>query len=304
MAAASSFLPQQSGWDHPSALAVGDSPTALWRSQRTFQAAERAQAGAMIDVALDRLTRGRWDAVWIEIDGDFDGRVERLLQQVNEDVGAGRYRAVVSAVPELIDPVSAIIACPDVELIINAGDAERAAALAMLSRPATAGVRDSASDLSGPRLRQLSDEVTRIAATLAKLSTGIAPPAIAEAAIHASPAGAPAVPAEAVRGVIRARRLRADHLPADLFADPAWDMLLDLLQAEIVQHRVPVSSLCNAAAVPATTALRWLKTMTERGVVQRRNDPHDGRRVFIELAKGTSNALRNYFAEAGRLGVI
>ena len=304
MAAASSSFPQQSGWEHPSALVVGDSPTALWRSQRTFQAAERAQAGAMIDVALDRLTRGRWDAVWVEIDGDFDGRVERLLQQVNEDVGAGRYRAVVSAVPELIDPLSAILACPDVELIINAGEAERAAALAMLARPAAAGVRDSAADLSGPRLRQLSDEVTRIAATLAKLSTGTAPPAIAEAAIHASPADAPAVSAEAVRGVIRARRARADHLPADLFADPAWDMLLDLLQAEIVQHRVPVSSLCSAAAVPATTALRWLKTMTERGVVQRRNDPHDGRRVFIELAKNTSTALRNYFAEAGRLGVI
>ena len=304
MAAASSPFPQQSGWDHPSALAVGDSPTALWRSQRTFQAAERAQAGAMIDVALDRLTRGRWDAVWVEIDGDFDGRVERLLQQVNEDVGAGRYRAVVSAVPELIDPVSAIVASSDVEVIINAGEAERAAALAMLARPAAAGVRDSASDLSGPRLRQLSDEVTRIAATLAKLSAGTQPPAIAEAAIHAFPADAPAVSAEAVRGVIRARRLRADHLPADLFADPAWDMLLDLLQAEIVQHRVPVSSLCNAAAVPATTALRWLKTMTERGVVQRRNDPHDGRRVFIELAKSTSTALRNYFAEAGRLGVI
>jgi DNA-binding MarR family transcriptional regulator len=304
MAAASSSVPQQSGWEHPSALAVGDSPTALWRSQRTFQAAERAQAGAMIDVALDRLTRGRWEVVWVEIDGDFDGRVERLLQQVNEDVGAGRYRAVVSAVPELIDPVSAIVASPEVEVIINAGEAERAAALAMLARPVAAGVRDSASDLSGPRLRQLSDEVTRIAATLAKLSIGTAPPPIAEAAIHASPADAPAVSAEAVRGVIRARRARADHLPADLFADPAWDMLLDLLQAEIVQHRVPVSSLCSAAAVPATTALRWLKTMTERGVVQRRNDPHDGRRVFIELAKNTSTALRKYFAEAGRLSVI
>ena len=304
MTAATSFVPQQSGWEHPTALAVGDTTTALWRSQRTFQAAERPQAGAMIDVALDRLTRGRWEAVWVEIDGDFDERVERLLRQVNEDVKAGRYAAVVSAAPELIDPVSAAIACSDVELIINASEVERAAALAMLGRPAAAGVRDSASDGSAMRLRLLSEEVTRIAATLAKLSTGTAPTPISEAAIHAAPADAPAVSAEAVRGVIRARRLRADHLPADLFADPAWDMLLDLLQAEIVQHRVPVSSLCSAAAVPATTALRWIKTMTERGVVQRRNDPHDGRRVFIELARNTSTALRNYFAEAGRLSVI
>jgi DNA-binding MarR family transcriptional regulator len=99
--------------------------------------------------------------------------------------------------------------------------------------------------------------------------------------------------------MIRARRLRATYLPADLFADPAWDMLLDLLQAEIVQHRVPVSSLCIAAAVPATTALRWIKSMTDRGLLVRRDDPHDGRRVFIEMAPATSAGLRRYFQEAG-----
>ena len=86
----------------------------------------------------------------------------------------------------------------------------------------------------------------------------------------------------------------------DLFADPAWDMLLDLLQAEIAQLRVPVSSLCIAASVPATTALRWLKSMTEQGLFVRRADPHDGRRVFVELAPAASAAMRRYFAEVGK----
>jgi DNA-binding MarR family transcriptional regulator len=99
--------------------------------------------------------------------------------------------------------------------------------------------------------------------------------------------------------VIRARRLRARFFDEELFADPAWDMLLDLLQAEIAQHRVPVSSLCIAAAVPATTALRWIKTMTDSGLFNRRADPHDGRRVFIELAPAASLAMRRYFAEVG-----
>ena len=54
---------------------------------------------------------------------------------------------------------------------------------------------------------------------------------------------------------IRAPRLRSCYFAQDLFADPAWDMLLDLFQAEISQLRVPVSSLCIAAAVPATAAL-------------------------------------------------
>ncbi|HEY4071179.1 MAG TPA: MarR family winged helix-turn-helix transcriptional regulator [Sphingomicrobium sp.] len=109
---------------------------------------------------------------------------------------------------------------------------------------------------------------------------------------------------ETVRAIIRARRLRTRFFPEQFFADPAWDMLLDLLQAEIAQLRVPVSSLCIAAAVPATTALRWLKTMVQEGIFVRRGDPHDGRRVFVELAPQASNALRRYFAEIGRPAVI
>ena len=106
-----------------------------------------------------------------------------------------------------------------------------------------------------------------------------------------------------MRNVIRARRLRARYFAEELFADPAWDMLLDLLQAEIAQLRVPVSSLCIAAAVPATTALRWLKTLVSQGLFIRRPDPHDGRRVYVELAPETSQALRRYFAEVGQIAV-
>jgi DNA-binding MarR family transcriptional regulator len=114
----------------------------------------------------------------------------------------------------------------------------------------------------------------------------------------------PPLSVETVRSVIRARRLRARYFPEELFADPAWDMLLDLLQAEIAHLRVPVSSLCIAAAVPATTALRWLKTMVARGIFIRRADPHDGRRVFVELAPEASQALRRYFGELGQAAVI
>ena len=81
-------------------------------------------------------------------------------------------------------------------------------------------------------------------------------------------------------------------------------MLLDLLQAEIAQLRVPVSSLCIAASVPATTALRWLKTLVSQGLFVRRPDPHDGRRVYVELAPDASHALRRYFDEVGTMAVI
>jgi DNA-binding MarR family transcriptional regulator len=165
-------------------------------------------------------------------------------------------------------------------------------------------VHDVATEPNAVRLRQLSDEVSRIAATLARLSVGPGAPA-ANRNEPASVSGeVPAVAIDTIRQVIRARRLRARHFDEELFADPAWDMLLDLLQAEIAQHRVPVSSLCIAAAVPATTALRWIKTMTDAGLFKRRADPHDGRRVFIELSSTASEALRRYFGEVGRAAVI
>jgi DNA-binding transcriptional ArsR family regulator len=104
-----------------------------------------------------------------------------------------------------------------------------------------------------------------------------------------------------VRDLLRARRMRADFLPGDLFADPAWDMLLDLLAARLEQERVSVSSLCIAAAVPPTTALRWIRTLTEKGLVLRQADPHDGRRVFITLAQETADALLRWFGASRRL---
>ncbi|MEI6486619.1 MAG: sigma 54-interacting transcriptional regulator [Sphingomonadales bacterium] len=87
-----------------------------------------------------------------------------------------------------------------------------------------------------------------------------------------------------VRRIIRLRRDRDRHFPADLFADPAWDMLLDLAAARMEAADVAVSSLCVAAAVPTTTALRWVRSLGEAGIFVRRTDPADARRVFITLS--------------------
>jgi len=76
-------------------------------------------------------------------------------------------------------------------------------------------------------------------------------------------------------------------------------MMLDLLKAELSGQRVSVSSLCAAAAVPPTTALRWLKTLVEQGLLIRTNDPLDGRRVYVELSRDASLGLRRYFSQIG-----
>lgn len=230
--------------------------------------------------------------------------MDEVLDCINGNAADGRFCAVVSATPELIDTVAARVESAAVELIVNADEAQRLAALSLAAARSSMseGVLDIAADQSAERLRQLGDEVSRIAAMLARLSSG---PTAGLPSVSADSSGnAPEVSADTVRGVIRARRLRSRYFPEELFADPAWDMLLDLLQAEIAQLRVPVSSLCIAAAVPATTALRWLKAMVQQGLFVRRADPHDGRRVFVELAPDASRALRRYFAEVGAPAVV
>jgi DNA-binding MarR family transcriptional regulator len=285
---------------------VGDSDLALHHAARTIEAAgSRIGAVVPIDEAVDRIAiQASASAVWVELTRDGGPAMDRLLHQLCGDVIDGRYPAVVAAPRDLVDLLFSRIGGAPVDLVIDGNEAERAAALAI----ATSGIHrecrlsDIASDRSTERLRQLSDEVSRIASTLARLSTG--PGERQRPAPVAAGAEVPPVSADTVRSVIRARRLRGRFFEEELFADPAWDMLLDLLQAEIAQLRVPVSSLCIAAAVPATTALRWLKTMTDKGIFLRRADPHDGRRVFVELSPAASQAMRRYFAEAGRTTVV
>lgn len=146
-------------------------------------------------------------------------------------------------------------------------------------------------DLDHHRLLQLSEEVSRISATLAQLSIGLEEGAAAGVHPDGSP---PEVSEDAVRWIITARNVRSQFLPRDLFADPAWDMLLELLRAEIAQQRISVSSLCYAANAPATTALRYIKTMVKQGLIVREADPFDGRRVHISLTPESSKALRDY----------
>ena len=240
-------------------------------------------------------------AIWIELDQDPGAELDELLDHVQANAVADRCPAIITSPLPLIDRIMARIAEPSVELLVDPTSSDRIAALALAMARRSGGDRlfDISNEPSAVRLRQLSDEVSRIAATLARLSAG---PSSAGVEKPAPATGeAPGVSLDTVRQAIRVRRIRARFFDEELFADPAWDMLLDLLQAEIAQHRVPVSSLCIAAAVPATTALRWIKTMTDVGLFKRRADPHDGGRIFVELSTGASEAMRRYFGEVGKL---
>jgi DNA-binding MarR family transcriptional regulator len=97
------------------------------------------------------------------------------------------------------------------------------------------------------------------------------------------------------KGIIRARTQRSKFLPPSLFAEPAWDILLELYSAELAQQRMTVTQVCAAAKVPATTALRWLGTLETSQLVVRHADPLDARRSFVSLTENGVQAMENFF---------
>lgn len=105
--------------------------------------------------------------------------------------------------------------------------------------------------------------------------------------------------AELVRQYYALRRVREREFGAELFSDPAWDVLLDLYLSESDGKKISVSSACIAAAAPATTALRWIDILCRKGYVIRRADLHDRRRTHLELAPGVASKIDRIFREPG-----
>jgi hypothetical protein len=96
------------------------------------------------------------------------------------------------------------------------------------------------------------------------------------------------------RRYLASRRRRSEILTTDLFADPAWDMLIDLFAAWGEGRRVSVSSVCMASGVPKSTALRWIPKMELEGLVRRWPDPRDARRTFIEITREAAVGVEDW----------
>lgn len=162
----------------------------------------------------------------------------------------------------------------------------RGAVLAALPRTAAASVGDFA-DRDAQRLNSLGREVERIARALSDIAQA--------SQVESSSAVDPA----SIRAIIKRRREREKYFPVELFSDPAWDMLLDLTAARLERRQVSVSSLCIAAAVPTTTALRWIRNLCELSVFERNVDPDDLRRGLISLSDNAAERMMAYLAGRG-----
>lgn len=92
------------------------------------------------------------------------------------------------------------------------------------------------------------------------------------------------------------RRRRNRHFPGSeaIFAEPAFDLLLSLFIHGERGRPVSVSSAALAAAVRPTSALRWIATLIDMGLVERGGDPDGPHGSNVRLSAAGRAAVVSY----------
>ena len=98
-----------------------------------------------------------------------------------------------------------------------------------------------------------------------------------------APEEKPSKYADLCRSILAARKLIGRAFGADLFADPAGEMLFDLYVREDDGIVTSITSIWNASNAAYGTARRSLSIMESRGLITRAPDVHDGRRTLVFL---------------------
>lgn len=96
---------------------------------------------------------------------------------------------------------------------------------------------------------------------------------------------------------MRRRTLRQQLLGSpELFGDPAWEMVLDVLVHECEGKDISISAMCITSGIPLSSALRLAQKLCAVGILRRDPDIFDGRRTFMRLDPAVSHKLRAYFS--------
>ena len=246
-----------------------------------------------------------------------DGAILAALARLDGRAARTGAQLVICTKVGALEDVFACCDQSDPQILVDAPRAERVIAIDhALSRAPGLRVREL-SEEDRLHLLRLTEQVGRIAERLDRLEPGSGLSGDGGVFRFESPDLAyrgeevlgdrlvrPARPSlpdpRLIRRIVRQRQLRARFFDAELFADPAWDILLDLTAARAEHARVSVTSLCIASGVPPTTALRWIGQMTQAGLLIRLEDETDKRRAFIALSDGAADGMARYFAELGK----
>lgn len=96
------------------------------------------------------------------------------------------------------------------------------------------------------------------------------------------------------RTILKESAARDSIMPLETFSDPVWHILLDLFASEFEGKQISISSACIGSGVPNTTALRYLKMLHDRAVIERMPDAFDARRQHVRLTPPYKQRMRDH----------
>ncbi|MND52677.1 Alkaline phosphatase synthesis transcriptional regulatory protein PhoP [compost metagenome] len=99
---------------------------------------------------------------------------------------------------------------------------------------------------------------------------------------------------ERLKELLRIRDVRAQFFPGKLFIDPAWHIMLELMENYLAGTTITAFSLFVVSGVPTATASRRLEDMEDAGLIQRTIDPLDGRRQIVSLTEAAIELMYSY----------
>ena len=117
-------------------------------------------------------------------------------------------------------------------------------------------------------------------------------------ALEAAARPAPGDPLVAARRLYRERRTRDAALPAELFGEPAWDLLLGLYISRADAEEVSVTRAAELACAKMTTALRLIDRLEREGLVKRQDGSRSRRVTAIALTKAAAERLEQHLASS------
>lgn len=99
--------------------------------------------------------------------------------------------------------------------------------------------------------------------------------------------------------ILNLRRVRSEMLPPELFAEPGWDLLLELFVADAHGHRLTAREVSNRADIPPSVLSRWLIHLTQIGFIV--GDGDGNLDDLLTLSGKALSAIEGFMIGAGKL---
>jgi len=138
---------------------------------------------------------------------------------------------------------------------------------------------------------RLTREIWRLQQQLARLTEAVLSGAPPEGFDDSDTAGR-------VGRILKLRTSRRRIFDAELFGEPAWDMLLQLYDAQLRGRTHCIADLCAASGIPPSAALRWIQCLVDGNWISKRCDPCDRQHVIVSLSPKGADAMQRFFSQS------